>query len=191
MQPERLTFEALPPNNRSAVTNGRETFVEGDSRTLWGRRYRDLLALHASDLGNPGGQRIGRGGAMDRQPRLQPHVRTCPPPSASSPGAPSPRTTATASAADGTPPAPNASCTAARQPLHAHLGPRPSPTTPKTKIPTPPAFRGPKGPSRRPRGGDDDRSHGGAHIVRRVPRPQPLRALPSLARAEEELLLGF
>ena len=42
-----------PPACRSAVTNGRRTFVVGDGRGLWARRYRDLIALHVSDLGGP------------------------------------------------------------------------------------------------------------------------------------------
>ena len=37
---------------RSAVTSGRRLYVdEGDSNSAWSRRYRDLIAGHASDLG--------------------------------------------------------------------------------------------------------------------------------------------
>jgi hypothetical protein len=36
---------------RSRVTNGRELLPNIDGRSLWLRRYRDLLALHLSDLG--------------------------------------------------------------------------------------------------------------------------------------------
>jgi hypothetical protein len=36
---------------RSAVTNGTRAFVIGDGNSPWARRQRDLLALHASDLG--------------------------------------------------------------------------------------------------------------------------------------------
>lgn len=36
----------------SAVTSGRRLYVdEGDSNSAWSRRYRDLIAGHASDLG--------------------------------------------------------------------------------------------------------------------------------------------
>jgi hypothetical protein len=37
----------------SAVTSGRKLFVEGDGRSPWSRRYRDLIAGHVSDLGGP------------------------------------------------------------------------------------------------------------------------------------------
>jgi hypothetical protein len=36
---------------RSAVTNGRKLFVEGDGNSAWSRRYRDLIASFVSDLG--------------------------------------------------------------------------------------------------------------------------------------------
>src|SRR5262245_38768040 len=36
---------------RSAVTNGRKLFVEGDGNSAWSRRYRDLIAAFVSDLG--------------------------------------------------------------------------------------------------------------------------------------------
>ena len=36
---------------RSAVTNGRSLFVDGDGKSAWARRWRDLIALHAEDLG--------------------------------------------------------------------------------------------------------------------------------------------
>ena len=39
------------PAQRSAVTNGRRLFVEGDGNSAWSRRYRDLVAGHVSDLG--------------------------------------------------------------------------------------------------------------------------------------------
>jgi hypothetical protein len=42
--------DRAPP---AAVTNGRRTFVVGDGRGPWARRYRDLIALHVSDLGGP------------------------------------------------------------------------------------------------------------------------------------------
>jgi hypothetical protein len=43
--------EALPDRQRSAVTNGRRLFVEGDGASAWSRRYRDLVFGHTSDLG--------------------------------------------------------------------------------------------------------------------------------------------
>jgi hypothetical protein len=36
---------------RSAVTNGRRLFVEGDGNSAWSRRYRDLVIGHVNDLG--------------------------------------------------------------------------------------------------------------------------------------------
>jgi hypothetical protein len=42
---------ALPPASRSAATNGRRQFVDGDGRSAWARRRRDLEALYADDLG--------------------------------------------------------------------------------------------------------------------------------------------
>lgn len=41
-----------PPATRSRVTNGRALFVEGgDERSPFARRFRDLVASHAGDLG--------------------------------------------------------------------------------------------------------------------------------------------
>ena len=40
-----------PKRKSSAVTSGRRLFVEGDGRSPWSRRYRDLIAGHVSDLG--------------------------------------------------------------------------------------------------------------------------------------------
>jgi hypothetical protein len=51
------TLQDRPPSiarsvrNRSAVTNRKRLFVEGDGRTPWARRWRDLVELHAGDLG--------------------------------------------------------------------------------------------------------------------------------------------
>jgi hypothetical protein len=42
---------ALPAASRSARTNGRRLFVDGDGRGPWARRWRDLQALYADDLG--------------------------------------------------------------------------------------------------------------------------------------------
>jgi hypothetical protein len=43
--------EPLPSKQRSAVTNGRKLYVEGDGNSAWSRRYRDLILGHISDLG--------------------------------------------------------------------------------------------------------------------------------------------
>ena len=41
-----------PRNNRSAVSNGRRTFAaDGDGRSVWTRRWRDLVTAHLDDLG--------------------------------------------------------------------------------------------------------------------------------------------
>jgi hypothetical protein len=39
------------PALRSQVTNGRRLFVDGDGRSPWARRWRDLVELHAADIG--------------------------------------------------------------------------------------------------------------------------------------------
>src|SRR5262245_14734146 len=48
---DRERTAARAPRQRSAVTNGRRLFVEGDGNSAWSRRYRDLIAGHVSDLG--------------------------------------------------------------------------------------------------------------------------------------------
>lgn len=48
---ERPETAAAKPTIASAVTNGSRTFVDGDGRSPWARRWRDLVALHAEDLG--------------------------------------------------------------------------------------------------------------------------------------------
>jgi hypothetical protein len=47
----RALTDAQPPNNRSRVSTGRSLFANSDGRSLWGRRFRDLLHLHCDDLG--------------------------------------------------------------------------------------------------------------------------------------------
>jgi hypothetical protein len=42
---------AMPASSRSAKTNGRRRFVDGDGRGPWARRWRDLQELYADDLG--------------------------------------------------------------------------------------------------------------------------------------------
>jgi hypothetical protein len=48
---DRQHSGGLPSRQRSKVTNGRCLFVEGDDRSAWSRRYRDLIFAHTSDLG--------------------------------------------------------------------------------------------------------------------------------------------
>jgi hypothetical protein len=43
--------EARAPRQRSAVTNGKRAFVDGDGNAAWTRRWRDLVMAHARDLG--------------------------------------------------------------------------------------------------------------------------------------------
>jgi hypothetical protein len=50
-QRERDAIKPRSITNRSAVSNGKRLFVEGDGRSPWSRRYYDLIALHVSDLG--------------------------------------------------------------------------------------------------------------------------------------------
>jgi hypothetical protein len=47
----RDAIEPRSVSNRSAVTNGKRLFVEGDGRSPWSRRFYDLIALHVSDMG--------------------------------------------------------------------------------------------------------------------------------------------
>jgi hypothetical protein len=47
----RALTEAQPVNNRSRVSTGRTLFANSDGRSLWARRFRDLLHLHCDDLG--------------------------------------------------------------------------------------------------------------------------------------------
>ena len=48
---DRRPSIARSVRNRSAVTNRKRLFVEGDGRSPWARRWRDLIELHAGDLG--------------------------------------------------------------------------------------------------------------------------------------------
>jgi hypothetical protein len=48
---DRQRSEGLPRRQRSAVSNGSRLFVEGDDRSAWSRRYRDLIIAHTADLG--------------------------------------------------------------------------------------------------------------------------------------------
>jgi hypothetical protein len=48
---DRSAIISRSRTNRSAVTNRKRLFVEAGGRTAWARRYRDLLELHADDLG--------------------------------------------------------------------------------------------------------------------------------------------
>ena len=42
------------PKGRSKVTNGRQLFIDGDARLKVSRRFRDVLASIATDLGGVG-----------------------------------------------------------------------------------------------------------------------------------------
>jgi hypothetical protein len=42
---------AKSPRLRSRVSNGKRTFVEGDGRSPWARRWRDLIEAHVADMG--------------------------------------------------------------------------------------------------------------------------------------------
>jgi len=42
---------AMPSRTRSRVSNGSAMFVDGDGRGVWARRWRDLRALYADDMG--------------------------------------------------------------------------------------------------------------------------------------------
>jgi hypothetical protein len=43
----------IKPNNATRVGNGTALFAEGDGRSLWGRRYREIVAAHVADMGQP------------------------------------------------------------------------------------------------------------------------------------------
>ena len=47
----RSVSVARPARQRSAVTNGRRSFVVGDGNSPWARRHRDLAELYLDDLG--------------------------------------------------------------------------------------------------------------------------------------------
>ncbi len=47
----RSASVTLPARQRSAVTNGRRSFVVGDGNSPWARRHRDLAELYLDDLG--------------------------------------------------------------------------------------------------------------------------------------------
>lgn len=51
VKPPRKPRALRPATQRSAVTNGKRMFVEGDGQSPWARRRRDLEALYADDLG--------------------------------------------------------------------------------------------------------------------------------------------
>jgi hypothetical protein len=48
---DRTVGVTRPSRLRSAVTNRARLFVSGDGRSPWARRWRDLVELHAGDLG--------------------------------------------------------------------------------------------------------------------------------------------
>ena len=51
MQLEVAMKKGSRSKGRSKITNGRELLPGVDGRSLWARRFRDLLNLHLSDLG--------------------------------------------------------------------------------------------------------------------------------------------
>lgn len=51
MADDRFTVVELPTKQRSRVTNGSRVFVEGDGRSAWSRRWKDIVAALADDLG--------------------------------------------------------------------------------------------------------------------------------------------
>lgn len=56
--PDAPASSALPPlgaqsSSRTRLTNGAIVVAGVDGRTAWARRYKDVVALHASDLGGP------------------------------------------------------------------------------------------------------------------------------------------
>jgi hypothetical protein len=48
---DRTRVVPMSASSRSAKTNGRRLFVDGDGRGPWARRWRDLESLYADDLG--------------------------------------------------------------------------------------------------------------------------------------------
>jgi hypothetical protein len=48
---QRHIADSRPKRVRSAVTNNRRLFVDGDGTSAWARRFRDLIFGHVSDLG--------------------------------------------------------------------------------------------------------------------------------------------
>jgi hypothetical protein len=48
----RATTVSLPTKQRSATTNGKRTFVVGNGRGAWARRWRDLQSLYTNDIGD-------------------------------------------------------------------------------------------------------------------------------------------
>lgn len=49
--PEASPTITPPKTHRSRVTNGKALLAGVDGRSLWARRFRDLLNLHIADLG--------------------------------------------------------------------------------------------------------------------------------------------
>jgi hypothetical protein len=47
----RSAITARPLTQRSAVTNGKRAFVDGNGNAAWTRRWRDLVLAHEQDLG--------------------------------------------------------------------------------------------------------------------------------------------
>jgi hypothetical protein len=45
------TAPVRKPTARTRITNGKQLLPDGDGRSLWCRRLRDLISLHVADLG--------------------------------------------------------------------------------------------------------------------------------------------
>ena len=50
----RSTPKPRPKRQRSRVTNGKQLFVDGNGRSPWARRWKDLCELHARDISPSG-----------------------------------------------------------------------------------------------------------------------------------------
>ncbi|QBR72164.1 hypothetical protein CU048_13785 [Beijerinckiaceae bacterium] len=53
IRPAQDDQDARPKRIRSAVTNGKRSFVVGDGNSQWARRHRDLMHMYISDQGGP------------------------------------------------------------------------------------------------------------------------------------------
>jgi hypothetical protein len=70
-QRDRDAIAPRSPTNRSAVTNGKRLFVEGDGRSPWSRRYYDLVAAHVADMGGRENLSEGQLALVKRSSTLQ------------------------------------------------------------------------------------------------------------------------
>ena len=49
---KRAPTVTMSPQQRSAKTNGRRSFVDGNGNSAWARRWRDLQSLYVNDIGD-------------------------------------------------------------------------------------------------------------------------------------------